>query len=106
MRIVPIRTWIGALNFFILQWFGVRLARRFVIVQKNLQTCHVSIGSDGAAPVAYKCDLCEVPLGWTIVRWVWPLTGWWSEYRWLRRQRAKARGMGCSQRLSDEDGEL
>lgn len=36
---------LGLLNFLVLQWFGVRLAR------------------------------------------VWPLTGWWSKYRWIARRR-------------------
>jgi len=23
---------------------------------------------------------------WALLRWVWPLTGWWSGYRWIGRR--------------------
>lgn len=47
--------WFGWLNFLILQWFGVRLAR-------------IADGADGRT------------LGWTWLRWVMPLSGWWFPY--------------------------
>lgn len=24
------------------------------------------------------------PITWSLLRWVWPLTGWWSRYRYIR----------------------
>lgn len=53
-------TWLGALNFVVLQWFGVRLVR---------------VSADGRT------------IGWRVWRWIVPLTGWWSDYRWLARRR-------------------
>jgi hypothetical protein len=49
---------LGVLNFFVIQWTGLRLAR------------------------------CVQPSGkvkWRVLRWVWPLTGWWGEYKWIHR---------------------
>lgn len=51
-----------ALNFLVLQWFGIRLAR---IVELRRR---------------------PVTVGWLVVRWLWPLTGWWSDYRWISRR--------------------
>lgn len=51
------------LNFLVLQWFGVRLGR--VLVR------HGSRWEPG---------------GWFLLRWVWPLTGWWSPYRWIAQR--------------------
>lgn len=48
--------------------FGVRLAR----------VTRVIVGAESA---------WIVPVGWKWLRWVWPLTGWWSDYRWIARRR-------------------
>lgn len=61
------------LNFLVLQWFGVRLA---AVVRKEFVGTHF-----GAR--LYR-DHHE---GWKLLRWVWPLTGWWSDYRWIARRR-------------------
>lgn len=61
-------TLIGLLNFLVLQWFGVRLERR--------RWREFNIGRDG---ITHR-------LGWRVARWVWPLTGWWSDYRWIARR--------------------
>jgi len=50
---------LGRLNFFLLQWWFMRLA-------------HV-----------YYEDMPEVSIGWKILKGVIPLTGWWSSYRYL-----------------------
>lgn len=56
-------TWLYILNFIVLQWFGVRLAR--CLDESGKQT------------------------GWLVLRYVWPLTGWWSPYRWIARVTAR-----------------
>ena len=61
-------SWLGTLNFLVLQWFGVRLAR---VYQRVLVGDHPS---------------CFRHVRWTLVRWVWPLTGWWSDYRWISKR--------------------
>lgn len=58
------QTSLGMLNFLLLQWFGVRLTRVVVTFTRS-------------PTVRY----------WTLQRWVWPLTGWWSEYRWIAQRR-------------------
>ncbi len=63
-------SWLGILNFFVLQWFGARLARVYS-VQVDFGTMR-AVGD-------------STPIGWRLLRWVWPLTGWWSPYRWIAR---------------------
>lgn len=63
---------LGALNFVVLQWFGVRLQAEF----------------DREAwlrgPRGWAADAPRLgPVCWSAI-WVWPLTGWWSRYRWIR----------------------
>jgi len=55
----PIRTRWGWLNFLLVQWFFFRIVR-----------------------VEDECGKLKA-VG--ILRWVWPLTGWWSNYRWLKQ---------------------
>lgn len=54
-------TWLWALNFFVLQWLFIRLARVVNASGKTIRFCIIG-------PVV-------------------PLTGWWSNYVWLRRKR-------------------
>jgi hypothetical protein len=35
---------------------------------------------------ALASSLRRVPNGWCLQRWICPLTGWWSPYRWLWRR--------------------
>jgi hypothetical protein len=81
-------TALGLLNFLVLQWFGVRLARVYVAVQIDRGIDHVAAVRGGGYSVARRVDLSpdRIPHGWTLQRWVWPLTGWWSPYRWLWRR--------------------
>lgn len=62
-------SWLGYLNFVVLQWFGMRLAR---VMQQDFE------------PHLGTCKPYQV--GWKLLRWVWPLTGWWSDYRWIARR--------------------
>lgn len=78
------RTPLGLLNFLVLQWFGVRLARRTVteqyVVEPDVATMNATWG------YAMPRRLTREVQRWTLLRWVWPLTGWWSEYRWIARR--------------------
>lgn len=80
-------TWLGLLNFLVLQWFGLRLAR----------VCRVEryfSRGDVVGPLLLRMgwisrdDMLKrhVTVGWKLLRWVWPLTGWWSDYRWIARR--------------------
>lgn len=62
---------LGLLNFLVLQWFGVRLGR------KTLR----GRSSNG------DTTTIESEQRWVVARWIWPLTGWWSKYRYIRRRR-------------------
>jgi hypothetical protein len=61
-------TWLAVLNFVVLQWFGVRLG---AVRQRALCGDH---------PRCYR------HVRWILLRWVWPLTGWWSDFRWIARR--------------------
>jgi hypothetical protein len=67
-------SWLGLLNFLVLQWFGVRLAR---VVRKEFVTMHIGLD----LPL-YR----DVTVGWKLLRWVCPLTGWWSDFWWIARR--------------------
>jgi hypothetical protein len=64
---------LGILNFVVLQWFGVRLQVSFSHV------CVVGEPGrwwDREIPAREEIDFA-------LLRWVWPLTGWWSRYRFV-----------------------
>ncbi len=81
-------TWLGVLNFVVLQWFGVRLARVYahelecghVVNAFVVQGGGISVGSTW-----YRGK--RVQIGWKLQRWIVPLTGWWSDFRYIARRR-------------------
>lgn len=70
---------LGLLNFVVLQWFGVRL--------------QVSFGHACAAGEPRRWWDREIPVrdevSFSLLRWVWPLTGWkftpWPRYRFITK---------------------
>lgn len=94
---------LGLLNFLVLQWFGVRLARWYVKVPDVTvselgrlleRTLHgVLCKAYGAEAVAESepspVPMRRIPGGWVLMRWLWPLTGWWSDYRWISGARRR-----------------
>lgn len=55
-------TWLGLLNSIVLQWFFVRLAR--IVDTKT-----------------------KIIVGWKLLKWIVPLTGWWSDYRYIGKEK-------------------
>lgn len=76
---------LGALNFLVLQWFGLRLARVYKRVPLREDLLGASLEMLGVI-VRDERPHRLVPIGWSIVRWAWPLTGWWSPYRWIAKR--------------------
>lgn len=73
---------LGLVNFLVLQWFGVRLAR--VVEKRAVWARAVKAGElVTAADIEHR----TVTVGWELLRWIWPLTGWWSDFRWIARRR-------------------
>ncbi len=82
--------WLGALNFLVLQWFGVRLAR--VVERRPIPNDIVGAYLFATGAIAREEYMGRaVAVGWDWVRWLWPLTGWWSRYRWISRPDPVAR---------------
>lgn len=79
-------TWLGVLNFAVLQWFGVRLARVYRVEQYGARATHVSMMPDGSFSLGGVAETRRIPDGWRLLRWAWPLTGWWSDFRWIARR--------------------
>jgi len=78
------RTPLGLLNFLLLQWLGIRLQAAFETGDLPRR--------DGAIVIETgrwwsRHAPRGVRVSWSLLRWVWPLTGWWSEYRWIARRR-------------------
>jgi hypothetical protein len=51
---------LGFINFVFIQWFFIRLAE-------------------------IKCSITNKHLGWTLLKGVIPLTGWWNNYWYLKK---------------------
>lgn len=66
---------LGLLNFVLLQWFCVRL--------------QVSFSRICAPGVRHRWWDREIPadteVSFAFIRWIVPLTGWWSKYRFISR---------------------
>jgi len=62
---------LGLLNFLVLQWFGVRLAR--------WKDGPYRVTSTGPLPSGMSGDVDYYASGWRWQRWIWPLTGWWTQ---------------------------
>lgn len=84
-------TCLGVLNFAVLQWFGVRLCAGF---DKAELPGWYGGPVDDAFMVALGGRWWSrfapprgVRVSWSLLRWVWPLTGWWSDFRWIARRR-------------------
>lgn len=75
-----VRTLRGVLNFLVLQWFGVRLALQLTFEIDGLRRSR-----------------------WFVLRWVWPLTGWWSGYRWIARRGCAAKMFGDEEVEGEHD---
>jgi hypothetical protein len=87
-----IRFCIGVANFVVLQWFGVRLHRAedhgrvWVLARRSLRSGEMITTDD--------IDLCSARLvyAWSLLRWVWPLTGWLSGYLWISNRSSREFG--------------
>jgi hypothetical protein len=75
-------TWLGILNFAVLQWFGIRLAR---VTERPPSEVLVILAARGFRVP----EDGRVTVGWRVLRWIWPLTGWWSDCRYIRRPRRR-----------------
>ncbi len=80
----------GILNFLVLQWFGVRLQAEF-----NREAWFKGPRGRWWAGDAPSSG----PIAWSLLRWVWPLTGWWSGYRYISRRPREC----CNWLPPDED---
>lgn len=73
-------TWLGYLNFFILQWFFIRLAKYKKINKWRLD----SVGKVEVKGISAQRDINFVPTEYKwkykILALVVPLTGWWNDY--------------------------
>jgi hypothetical protein len=82
--------WLGLLNFFILQWFFIRLGKikviddislsHFSLDQKNIEKGKNKIKTGFSGVVKknkYK---------YKIIKWVIPLTGWSNDYIYLKKK--------------------
>jgi hypothetical protein len=87
------RSMLGVLNFLVLQWFGVRLARVEVPGRMRVVARREVRAGQLASAADVDMSTAEPVRRWSLLRWVWPLTGW-SPYRWIgvpRRSGGKAR---------------
>lgn len=83
----PTLSWLGFVNYYVLQWFFVRLARvdypgafrarALRPVQRGQLVSTSDVDTTTMIPVT----------SWTVLRWVWPLSGWGKRpYRFIGRR--------------------
>ena len=73
-------SWLGYLNFFLLQWFFIRLAKYKEILDYQLEEvsiCRYGLGIGG------QCK--EFKWKFRILKWILPLTGWWNDYKYINK---------------------
>lgn len=68
---------LGLLNFVVLQWLCVRLEVSF--------TC---VCPPGVRHRWWDREIAvDDKVAFSLIRWIVPLTGWWSSYRWIGARR-------------------
>lgn len=72
-------TWLSVLNFVVLQWFGVRLAR---VVERKLFGPWLLYATNAERARWVRGETVR----WKLLRWIVPLTGWWSDFRYIARR--------------------
>lgn len=70
------RSLLGALNFGVFQWFGFRLVCGW-------STRHYPAGPTPGRWWSPTAPPRGVAVIWSLYGWMWPLTGWWTEYRFI-----------------------
>jgi len=79
---------LGLLNFLVLQWFGVRLQAE-IATWLTIDVATGEFPTDSRPPRGRwwsRYAPRDGRVSWSLLRWVWPLTGWWSPYRWIVRR--------------------
>lgn len=87
---------LGLLNFLVLQWFGIRLCRRYMdasgLMFEDFRVGDrlAQVSSDGHRGqwriVAQHDGVHVVLMQYGLLHWVWPLTGWWSDFVYLNKR--------------------
>lgn len=62
----PFRSWLGALNFLVLQWLWIRLEQQ---IDRQPAGTHLGVQ-------LYR----DVHMRWGVIGWIVPMTGWWTSY--------------------------
>jgi hypothetical protein len=73
-------SWLGYLNFFLLQWVFIRLARYKEI--NEFQFTEVSLCNEG---LSVGGIVEKSKWKFRILKWILPLTGWWNDYKYINR---------------------
>lgn len=80
------RSTLGIASFLVLQWFGVRVERVEVPGRIRVVTRRAVRAGQLVTDASVDMSTAEPVRRWSLLRWVWPLTGWWSDYRWIARR--------------------
>lgn len=78
------------LNFWALQWLGIRLEREQSAVPGGeywLLDVNADAGAASGLLPGRKIIVTAPAPRWVARRWIWPLTGWWTATRYIARHR-------------------
>ena len=73
-------SWLGYLNFFILQWVFIRLTKYKEI--NEFQFTKVSLCNEG---LSVGGIIKKSKWKFRILKWILPLTGWWNDYKYINK---------------------
>jgi len=76
---------LGLLNFIVMQWFGVRLEATITTIDLVDVITGETFSSHARGRWWSRNAPREGIATWRLIHWIWPLTGWWSTYRYMGR---------------------
>jgi hypothetical protein len=79
-------SWLGFLNFFLFQWFFIRLTYCKTKVIEDFTLTEISLTMGGYAVGGYS-KKTHTYYWYSIQKWILPLTGWYGNFVYLNKRK-------------------
>jgi hypothetical protein len=97
---------LNALNFVVLQWLCVRLERMTMPGVWHMEVLRGVRGGQLVTTDDVDTNSAKPAHRWSLFRWIWPLTGWWSPLVWIARPEVRASAPSQSVAWAQLEGRL